>query len=337
MTCSHGLDAVSAEPGDRMPGLAPHPSPHRGPGSKATTTGRLLSPVPATASQDALPENLFNVASASRTWNGVDVVLTEFFGTGRVLLQLAHDGQSRLGMLLDEVGEGRCEPRLRGHVPCPIDYRPRQMHFTPAGTELWGYSDDVRYARDINLCFDIDALGERCAIEARRGQGDTPRHRFTDDGICVLLNLLADAVGDPDPSAQLYGDALVTSIAIRLLRGQQPPTRGPAKLSPRQLSDALGFLETNLPSRVDLATLANLAGLSQSHYHRAFKASTGLAPYQWQLRARIARAKALLLETRGSLEVVAAATGFADAVHFGRTFRKLTGATPSAWRRDRLS
>ena len=135
----------------------------------------------------------------------------------------------------------------------------------------------------------------------------------------------------------MYGDALVTSIAIRLFRRDQAPVKGPTKLSPLQLSDAIGFLETSLPSRVELATLANLAGLSQSHYHRAFKASTGLAPYQWQLQARIERAKALLLDTCGSLEDVAEATGFADAVHFGRTFRKLTGATPSAWRRDRLS
>ena len=37
----------------------------------------------------------------------------------------------------------------------------------------------------------------------------------------------------------------------------------------------------------------------------------------------------------GAEESVAEATGFADAVHFGRTFRKLTGATPAAWRRDR--
>jgi transcriptional regulator GlxA family with amidase domain len=32
---------------------------------------------------------------------------------------------------------------------------------------------------------------------------------------------------------------------------------------------------------------------------------------------------------------VAEATGFADAVHFGRTFKKLIGATPTVWRRDR--
>lgn len=41
------------------------------------------------------------------------------------------------------------------------------------------------------------------------------------------------------------------------------------------------------------------------------------------------------LEAPTSLEQVAEATGFADAVHFGRTFRRLTGTPPAAWRHDR--
>ena len=57
-----------------------------------------------------------------------------------------------------------------------------------------------------------------------------------------------------------------------------------------------------------------------------------MAPYQWQLDARIRRAQALLIDTHASLEHVARSTGFADAVHFGRTFRKIVGATPAAWR-----
>jgi AraC family transcriptional regulator len=60
-----------------------------------------------------------------------------------------------------------------------------------------------------------------------------------------------------------------------------------------------------------------------------------MAPYRWQLDARIRRAQLLLINTNTSLDDVAEATGFADAVHFGRTFRKLTGATPAAWRHDR--
>jgi AraC family transcriptional regulator len=102
-----------------------------------------------------------------------------------------------------------------------------------------------------------------------------------------------------------------------------------------QLQRVVEYLSAHLPKHVELADLAALAGLSQAHFSRAFKASTGMAPYRWQLDARIRRAQALLIDTNASLDDVAEATGFADAVHFGRTFRKLTGTTPAAWRHDR--
>ena len=58
-----------------------------------------------------------------------------------------------------------------------------------------------------------------------------------------------------------------------------------------------------------------------------------MAPYQWQLNARIQRAQTQLINTDASLDQVAEANGFADAVHFGRRFRQLTGAGPATWRR----
>jgi AraC family transcriptional regulator len=164
-----------------------------------------------------------------------------------------------------------------------------------------------------------------------------PRLRFSDDRIWTLVRLLSDVVNDSDPSTQLYGDGLTAAITARLFA--EPPKLGAeAKgLAPSQLQRVLEYLDAHLPKRVDLRHLAALAGLSQSHFSRAFKASTGMAPYHWQLDARIRRAQALLIGTGASLDDVAEATGFADAVHFGRTFRKFTGATPAAWRHDRKS
>jgi len=45
----------------------------------------------------------------------------------------------------------------------------------------------------------------------------------------------------------------------------------------------------------------------------------------------------LLLNTNRCLQEIADTTGFADAVHFSRTFRKITGASPGAWRADMLT
>lgn len=278
------------------------------------------------------------LTTSSRCWNGVSVDLIEYTCTGRILVQIkGHAESTRLGTKLDEVGRGYAEPRAAPDVPNPHAYTPRPMYFAPSEMALWGYAQDVRYLKCAAVSFDAGLLRDRLGLGEPPGPIDVPRLRFSDDRVWTLIKLLTDAIDDPDPSAQLYGDALTAAIAAKLFERPRKARGSESGLSTLQLKDAMGYLEAHMPARVELATLARLAGLSQSHYCRAFKASTGLAPYQWQLQARVARAKHLLLNTNGCLEDVAEATGFADAVHLGRTFRRMTGATPAAWRMDMLS
>jgi AraC family transcriptional regulator len=281
-----------------------------------------------------LPENILSLSESRRAWNDVRVDVTEWRCSGMVTHQFRHQSETRLIALLEEIGSP-CEPRLRENQPCRIGYLPRRMDFAPAGIELWGYSADARVVKDATLTFDLTVLRERLAIEFDTTATTAPRLRFSDDRVWPLVRLLSEAVNDPDPSSQLYGDGLIAAIAARLFAEPPSPGADVKGLAPSQLRRVVEYLDAHLPGRVDLARLAALAGLSQSHFSRAFKASTGMAPYRWQLDARIRRAQALLIDTNASLDDVAEATGFADAVHFGRTFRKLTGATPAAWRHDR--
>ena len=272
---------------------------------------------------------------SERAWNGVRLAVTDFQCAGPVVHRLGSEHETGLSTVLEEVG-GHCEPRLRKDRPSPAAYLPRHMTFVPAGMEVWGYAHDLRFARDATLHFDATTLEDRLGIRMDTGDLHTPRLCFADDHAWTLVRLLADAVHDPDPSIQLYGDGLVTAICARLLgRPSGGGHRNNAGLAPWQLRRVIERLEDRLPERVELAELAQLAGLSQSHFSKAFKASTGLAPYRWQLDARIRRAQTLLLDSDANLEQVAGDTGFADAVHLGRTFRKFVGVSPAAWRVDR--
>jgi AraC-like DNA-binding protein len=277
---------------------------------------------------------VLSVTTARRAWNGVRVDVSEYHCAGRVVHHMRYETETRLNALLEEVGN-HCEPRLREDLPCAIGYTPRHMYFAPAGMEMWGFSADTRFVKDATLTFDFAVLGERLAAGFNADATTTPRLRFSDDRIWTLARLLSEVVNDPDPSVQLYGDGLTAAIAARLFADPSAISAGESGLAPWQLRRIIDHLDAHLPQRVELAQLAALAGLSQSHFSRAFKASTGMAPYRWQLDARVRRAQALLIDTRASLDQVAETTGFADAVHFGRTFRKITGATPAAWRRDR--
>jgi len=104
-----------------------------------------------------------------------------------------------------------------------------------------------------------------------------------------------------------------------------------------QLRRAVDYIEENCTRAIRLEELAELTGLSQSHFSHAFKASTGVPPHQWQTQARLERAKQLLLNSEMPLTTVAVETGFADQAHFTRVFRKNVGSAPASWKRSRLA
>ena len=84
---------------------------------------------------------------------------------------------------------------------------------------------------------------------------------------------------------------------------------------------------------ISLAALASDAGLSRFHFCRAFKESTGLSPHAWLRQHRLEQAMNMLRDTEASIASVAAELGYASQTAFAAAFRRLTGETPSDWRR----
>lgn len=133
-------------------------------------------------------------------------------------------------------------------------------------------------------------------------------------------------------------EARAILIILHLLRVHHDaaPARAMAGgLAPLQLKRVCEAMEAHLGEDITLATLAQIAGVSATHFSRAFKQSTGVSPFTWLLRRRIARAREMLLESELSLAEIALATGFAAQPHFTTAFRREMGVTPGAWRRSR--
>jgi transcriptional regulator GlxA family with amidase domain len=105
-------------------------------------------------------------------------------------------------------------------------------------------------------------------------------------------------------------------------------------LTGRQLGRIKELVNVHISKEITISELANLVGLSQFHFVRAFKHSVGLSPYQYVLSQRISVAKEML--SKGDLPItdVALAVGFSDVSQLNRAFRKLIGITPTAFRRE---
>lgn len=77
-----------------------------------------------------------------------------------------------------------------------------------------------------------------------------------------------------------------------------------------------------------LESLAQLAGLSVSHYSRLFKKVIGYSPIDYLTHLRMDRAKELLVLSDYRLKSIAHSVGYGDEFYFSRIFKKVVGLSP---------
>jgi len=91
------------------------------------------------------------------------------------------------------------------------------------------------------------------------------------------------------------------------------------------------FLEENDLEKFSLENTALKFGLDKFKFLRLFKQQTGLTPNNYIILKRIEKCKQLL-QTQDDLLDIAIQTGFYDATHLCKYFKKITGITPLAYR-----
>lgn len=152
-----------------------------------------------------------------------------------------------------------------------------------------------------------------------------------------LLLSAADCLSGNEALDTLFRQQLIDLLATRLLAAHSgaPTTIQPIRggLAPKTLLRAVERLRSDSDADVSLAALAAEAGLSRFHFCRAFKESTGLSPHAWLRQHRLDQAMNMLRDTDMSVMSVAATLGYTSQTAFAASFRKLTGETPSDWRR----
>ncbi|MCC6579367.1 MAG: helix-turn-helix transcriptional regulator [Phycisphaeraceae bacterium] len=118
---------------------------------------------------------------------------------------------------------------------------------------------------------------------------------------------------------------------------------GPVGLAPEHPHDlpavvdhAIRFMRTKLdetPSAsLDLADIADAAGVSREHLCRRFRRAMGVGPMEALRILRLDMAMGLLARSNLPMSEIAQRCGFASADHFSRRFRDLYGKPPGAMR-----
>jgi RpiB/LacA/LacB family sugar-phosphate isomerase len=99
-------------------------------------------------------------------------------------------------------------------------------------------------------------------------------------------------------------------------------------IPPGRLARILEYIGKNLDRPIHVADLSELAGMSQSHFSKLFKLTTGLSPHQYVIHERINRSKELLRQGETKIVDIALEVGFENQAHFTTVFGSVVGTTP---------
>jgi AraC-like DNA-binding protein len=108
-----------------------------------------------------------------------------------------------------------------------------------------------------------------------------------------------------------------------------------ALLHLNDIQNAILFINENLTEPITLDDIARSANLSRSHLSTLFKHMTGITPYEYLILQRVEKAVVLLRETDTTILCAAQECGFNNLANFNKTFKKVTGMTPSDYRNSK--
>lgn len=246
-------------------------------------------------------------------------------------------------------------PRMEGHVIVTYYGAPQEILWRTGGDRLLsttrngsitiipqGHDGDWDIAGPIGVSHVfLPSERLRSAAEQLGGQGEVelrPRVGIDDANAARVMEILGREANAADPPSRLFIEQAVDLLCTQLLRQHSSHAGLPAPVPRRGLANwqvrkVDGYMREHLGSSIGLDDLAAVVGLSRFHFCTAFRKATGRTPHEWLVQLRVERAKHLLADCSLPVTDIALAVGYETPSSFAAGFRKLTGVTPTAYRR----
>lgn len=98
--------------------------------------------------------------------------------------------------------------------------------------------------------------------------------------------------------------------------------------SAERVSRAVAILRKNFMQSIRISELASVAGMSESVFHKHFRAFTTLSPLQFQKQLRLIHARTMILAEGGNISQNAYKVGYASVPQFTREYTRMFNISP---------
>jgi AraC family transcriptional regulator, arabinose operon regulatory protein len=222
--------------------------------------------------------------------------------------------------------EGHLEGEVKGKA---VTLKPRMFQWISSGVPHSFYSvGETQYSNFI-LRFRLMKKGVYLRLkEDRISFESSPEIRKGFDDICLTLKFKT-------PYGFLRFRTLLMLLMIDVFKVKDDVARaGRGVFSLGEIKRINEYLEENADRQVVPLELAKLFQLNPDYFSRKFRGQFGCPPRTWLRNEKIRRACSMLCETSQSIKQIADQLNFDDQLFFSRQFKKVTGMTPSEYRKS---
>jgi AraC-like DNA-binding protein len=204
---------------------------------------------------------------------------------------------------------------------CPKSMDVAWLHFIPSSLKLkymlfkhvtfyrWQYSQ-VPFSKDL-----LRLLGKMVSGKEDILSPDSlmVKPKLEDSLLCKIHGMMTYLIGDVIEKNNL------TSNSQELAAFQR-------------FDAAINFMDLNYDTNPSLKKIAGKVFMAPASFHRSFKSSFGITPFDYMLTKRLSKARQLLSTTSLSIKEIASECGYENEFYFSRVFKKRFGVSPSQHR-----
>ncbi len=147
------------------------------------------------------------------------------------------------------------------------------------------------------------------------------------------LEILCNECKSDSPYSQAYLNHLVQDILLCALRYGDKKSTSASEIA-NQIQVVSKYIRENYDTHITLSDAAKMVYMERTYFSKKFKQLTGFGFQEFLTQTRIDAAQRLLKNSNLSIIEIAGRCGFSSSNYFGDVFRRLSGTSPSDFRKS---